>query len=209
MAYDLEEQEQIAQLKAFGQKWGKWIGAGALLGVLVFAGFQGKSWYDQRQTAQAQAVFVAFSDAMTAKQDAQAHLNTLQSSFAKTNYASLATLQMAANWASAGQFDQAQSALRWVMAHGQTENQGMARVRLAEVLVQINQRDEALKVLDVPVTGFGALFASKKADIYAMNQEFAKSRELITVALATARHEKPIDGYTLQTLETKLKYLPQ
>ena len=88
MAYDLEEQEQIAQLKAFWQQWGKLIVGVVLVGVLAFAGYKGYEWYQKRQVAQAQAAFSAFNGTLAKKEDATAQLNGLQNTFAKTNYAS-------------------------------------------------------------------------------------------------------------------------
>ena len=41
MAYDLEEQEQIEQLKAFWQRWGMLMIGVVLLAILAFAGVKG------------------------------------------------------------------------------------------------------------------------------------------------------------------------
>ena len=183
MAYDLEEQEQIAQLKAFWQQWGKLIVGVVLVGVLAFAGYKGYEWYQKRQVAQAQAAFSAFNGTLAKKEDATAQLNGLQNNFAKTNYASLASLQMAAALAGEGKFEQAQAPLQWVLQHGQLENQGAARLHLADVLVQLNKKDEALKVLDTPVAHFDEKFDNKKADIYLMGQDAAKAREIVQSAL--------------------------
>ncbi len=208
MAYDLEEQEQIEQLKAFWQRWGTLIVSVAAVAVLAYAGWRGYEWYQKRQVAQAQGVFASFNLALQKKENPQASLNTLQRSFGKTNYASLATLQMAAVFANEGKFAEAQAPLQWVIDHGQAENQGAARLRLADVLMQLNKKDEALKVLDTAVTGYGAAFANKKADIYMMAQDFAKSREVLSAALAEAKKAQPMDGVAVEALEVKLKFLP-
>ena len=208
MAYDLEEQEQIAQLKAFWQQWGKLIVGVVLVGVLAFAGYKGYEWYQKRQVAQAQAAFSAFKGTLAKKEDATAQLNGLQNNFAKTNYASLASLQMAAVLAGEGKFEQAQAPLQWVLQHGQLENQGAARLHLADVLVQLNKKDEALKVLDTPVAHFDAAFANKKADIYLMGQDAAKAREIVQSALDQAKKATPVDVVAVESLELKLKFLP-
>ena len=208
MAYDLEEQEQIAQLKAFWQQWGKLIVGIVLIGVLAFTGYKGYEWYQKRQVAQAQAAFSAFNSTLAKKEDATAQLNGLQNNFAKTNYASLASLQMAATLAGEGKFEQAQAPLQWVLQHGQLENQGAARLHLADVLVQLNKKDEALKVLDTPVAHFDAAFANKKADIYLMGQDAGKAREVVQNALDNAKKATPIDVVAVDALEQKLKFLP-
>ena len=208
MAYDLEEQEQIAQLKAFWQQWGKLIVGIVLIGVLAFTGYKGYEWYQKRQVAQAQAAFSAFNSTLAKKEDATAQLNGLQNNFAKTNYASLASLQMAAALAGEGKFEQAQVPLQWVLQHGQLENQGAARLHLADVLVQLNKKDEALKVLDTPVAHFDVAFANKKADIYLMGQDAGKAREVVQNALDNAKKATPVDVVAVNALEQKLKFLP-
>jgi predicted negative regulator of RcsB-dependent stress response len=208
MAYDLEEQEQIAQLKAFWQQWGKLIVGIVLVGVLAFVGYKGYEWYQKRQVAQAQAAFSAFNGTLAKKGDATAQLNGLQNNFAKTNYASLASLQMAAALAGEGKFEQAQAPLQWVLQHGQLENQGAARLHLADVLMQLNKKDEALKVLDTPEAHFEAAFANKKADIYLMGQDAAKAREIVQSALDQAKKATPVDVVAVEALEQKLKFLP-
>ena len=208
MAYDLEEQEQIAQLKAFWQQWGKLIVGIVLIGVLAFTGYKGYEWYQKRQVAQAQAAFSACNSTLAKKEDATAQLNGLQNNFAKTNYASLASLQMAAALAGEGKFEQAQVPLQWVLQHGQLENQGAARLHLADVLVQLNKKDEALKVLDTPVAHFDVAFANKKADIYLMGQDAGKAREVVQNALDNAKKATPVDVVAVNALEQKLKFLP-
>ena len=208
MAYDLEEQEQIAQLKAFWQQWGKLILGAVLVCVLAFAGYKGYEWYQKRQVAQAQAAFSAFNATLVKKEDATAQLNGLQNSFAKTNYASLASLQMAATLATDGKFEQAQAPLQWVIKHGQTENQGAARLRMADLLMQLNKKDEALKVLDTPVAHYDAAFANKKADIYLMSQDAAKAHEVLQSALDAAKKATPVDVVAVEALQQKLKFLP-
>ena len=179
-----------------------------LVGVLAFAGYKGYEWYQKRQVAQAQAAFSAFNGTLAKKEDATAQLNGLQNNFAKTNYASLASLQMAAVLAGEGKFEQAQAPLQWVLQHGQLENQGAARLHLADVLVQLNKKDEALKVLDTPVAHFDAAFANKKADIYLMGQDAAKAREIVQSALDQAKKATSVDVVAVEALEQKLKFLP-
>ena len=209
MAYDLEEQEQIAQLKAFWQQWGKLILGAVLVCVLAFAGYKGYEWYQKRQVAQAEAAFASFNASIQKKDaDLAAKLAGLQGSFGKTNYASLASLQMAAVLATEGKYDQAQAPLQWVIEHGQAENQGAARLRLADIQMQLNQKDAALKTLDTPVAQYASVFAAKKADIYMMAGDTVKAREAVNAALSEAKKSVPADALAVEALEAKLKLLP-
>lgn len=210
MAYDLEEQEQIAQLKAFWEKWGTLVSGVAVAALLAYAGWQGYGWYQKRQVTQAEAAFASFNTSIQNKDgDLAAKLAGLQGAFGKTNYASLASLQMAAVLATDGKFEQAQVPLQWVIEHGQAENQGAARLRLADIQMQLNQKDAALKTLDTPVAQYATAFAAKKADIYMMAGDSAKARELLNATLAEAKKGATADLVAVESLEAKLKLLPQ
>jgi predicted negative regulator of RcsB-dependent stress response len=57
MALDLEEQEQVAELKAWWKQHGNFIVTVILAAALAFAGWQGWRWYSANQAAQAAALF--------------------------------------------------------------------------------------------------------------------------------------------------------
>ena len=210
MAYDLEEQEQIAQLKAFWEKWGTLVSGVAVAALLAYAGWQGYGWYQKRQVTQAEAAFASFNSSIQNKDaDVATKLAGLQGAFGKTNYAALASLQMAAVLATEGKFEQAQAPLQWVIEHGQVENQGAARLRLADIQWQLKQKDAVLKTLDTPVAQYGIAFAAKKADILLMSGDAAKAREVLNGALAEAKKATPADWVAVESLNAKLKLLPQ
>ena len=210
MAYDLEEQEQIAQLKAFWERWGTLVSGLLLAGAVAYFGWQGYGWYQKRQVTQAEAAFAEFNVAAQKNEgDLSAKLANIQKEYGKTNYASLASLQMAAVLAKQNKFAEAQAPLQWVIEHGQTENQGAARLRLADIQMQLNQKDAALKTLDTPVAHYGTAFAAKKADILLMSGDAAKAREQINAALTEAKKATPADIVAVEALQAKLKLLPE
>ena len=57
MAYDLEEQESLAEIKAWWEKWGNLILTVVTVACLCAAGFQGWRWYQQRQAESAAALY--------------------------------------------------------------------------------------------------------------------------------------------------------
>ena len=213
MAYNLEEQEQIAQLKAFWDKWGLAITAVLSVGVLTYAGWQGYGWYQKRQVVKAEAAFEQFNVAIQKPQGQQGDLNAqltqLQNSFGRTNYASLASLQMSAVLATEGQYEPAQAPLQWVIKNGEPENQGVARLRLADLQMQLNQKDAALQTLSTSVEKFEAAFAAKKSDIYMVSGELDQAKTALNEALAEAKKASPANMLAVDALESKLKLLPQ
>ena len=57
MALDLEEQEQLAELKTWWQQHGNRIVAVIAAVAIGFAGWQGWRWYERSQASQAGALY--------------------------------------------------------------------------------------------------------------------------------------------------------
>jgi len=66
MALDLEEQEQVAELKAWWRQHGRLITAVVVAAAIGFAGWQGWRIYQQDQSAQAGALFETVARAAVA-----------------------------------------------------------------------------------------------------------------------------------------------
>ena len=58
-AYDLEEQERIAALKDWWDKWGTWVYAALIAFFLGLAGTQGWKYFQGKQTADAETLFLS------------------------------------------------------------------------------------------------------------------------------------------------------
>ena len=71
MAYNLEEQEQIATLKAFWNQYGNFILTLITIVLLAIAGWRGWGWYQSRQAADASAVYEQLKSAVQAKDAAK------------------------------------------------------------------------------------------------------------------------------------------
>src|SRR5439155_26383636 len=94
MALDLEEQEQVEELKAWWKLHGNFIAALALAVAVGFAGWQGWRGYQASQAAQASALYETLSKAAQANvakalRDAA---GTLVESYPRTLYASMGAL---------------------------------------------------------------------------------------------------------------------
>ena len=57
MAYDLQEQEQLEELKAWWKEYGKLVILGVALGALVIAGLQSWRYYRHSQSLAAVALY--------------------------------------------------------------------------------------------------------------------------------------------------------
>src|SRR3979411_1071854 len=140
--YDLEEQEQLAALKA----WWKEPGGGLILGtaraLAAVAAWIGWTRYERSQAAQAAVLYDTLqkaaraSDLKTTRETAGAILE----SFPRSAYAPLAALISAKVHFQAGDLKTARAQLQWVIEHaGSDEIRAIATLRLASVLLDVNE----------------------------------------------------------------------
>lgn len=156
------------------KKWLKENGGAILMGlVIAFGGLFGfRQWqgWEENQRQRASAEFEVMSELLAENQldSAMANYQILKDDFSDSPYASLAALQMARARLEAGQADLAVNLLRYVTDNGTPRAIRMiARERLARVLLDQGQPQEAMTMLDVDVTGFEAAFAEVRGDIHA------------------------------------------
>ncbi len=211
MAFDLDEQEQMDQIKAFWERWGTLISSVVIAGALVFAGWKAYDFYQVKQSEKAAAAYEVFAQAVQKKDaSADAALSSIQQAYGKTQYAALASIQAAQVAMASQQWDKAQVPLQWLMTNGTAENQGAARLMLADVLAQSTKTDDALKVLDVvPSPSFALAFINKKSDIYLQMKDIAKAREALEQAVKLAKEQGANSKDMLDALQGKLDLLPK
>lgn len=165
---DLEEQEQLDQLKAFWKRWGNLITWVLTVVLAAFAAWQGWNWYQRDQAAKAAAMYDEFDRAYTAQDldKAAAAAGDLQARYAGTGYAAQAGLQVAKLQLDKEKADDARKALAWVAEHGsEGPYRDIARLRLAGLQIDAKAFDEAGKTLDaIKSTEFAALVADRRGD---------------------------------------------
>ncbi len=167
---DLEEQEQMEQLKHFWTQYGNLI-SWLLIAVLsVFAGWNAYQYWQRNQATQAAALYDELERVAktndTAKLDRV--LGDMKEKFASTNYAQQAGLLAAKVYFEAGKSDEAKSALSWVAEKSSDEGyRAIARLRLVGVLLESKAYDEALKQLSGSFpANFSPLVADRRGDVF-------------------------------------------
>ena len=185
--YDLEEQEQLAEIKVWWKQYGNLLINVLTAAALIVIAWQGWNWYQRNQTAQASVVYNVLQRAVVDK-DAQrikAASGELVEKFSGSSYASLGALTTAKALIDAGDAKTAKLQLQWVVEHGQDELRDLARLRLAAVLLDEKSYDEALKQLDGKVgAGFEARFADNRGDVLVAQGKNADAQAAYQVALA-------------------------
>lgn len=205
-SYDFEEQERIAELKAWWEDNRRYVVAAIVAAILVFAGYRGWVWWSARQAEDAAAMFKPVADAIKTddpKKVAQA-ADPLIAKHPGSYFASEAALVLAKVAFDKGDLAQAQKRLEWVMEHGAETHRGVARLRLAEVLLDQKKYDDALKVLDGNKDeAFAAPAADVRGDIMLAQGRLDEARAAYKSAIEKAGPGNPVRsvaGTKLQAL---------
>ncbi|MFO1311974.1 MAG: tetratricopeptide repeat protein [Burkholderiales bacterium] len=205
--YDLEEQDQLDDLKAWWQRWGNLVTWIALAVCIALAAFQGWRWWTAKQAEEASALFSALSQAARAQDLAKAKDATAQltGKYAGTGYAPRAGLVLAKMLFDSGDTAGARAQLSWVIDKSdENDLKEIARYRLAEVLVNDKQYDEALKILDAK---HGAPYAGLYADLRGDALAAAGRKEDARAAYADALGKLDSKSSYKQYVQVKLDAL--
>ncbi|HSI46847.1 MAG TPA: tetratricopeptide repeat protein [Ideonella sp.] len=166
---DLQEQEQLDELKAFWKQYGNLITWTLTLVLAGFAAWNGWNYYQRDQAAKAGTMFDELDHAVQAGDAAKSALvfNDLKQRFPRTTFAQQGGLLAAHVQADKGQADAAQATLEWVAAQASDEDyQALAHLRLAALLIDKKAYDEALKQVDaVKSPEFAALADDRRGDV--------------------------------------------
>jgi predicted negative regulator of RcsB-dependent stress response len=205
-SYDFEEQERIAELKAWWED-NRWYVVGGIVAALVaFGGYRGWLWYSADQAEKAAAMYRPVAEAMKSK-DADKIAKAAQpiiQAHPGSYYASDAALVLAKSAFDAGKLDDAAKQLEWVMANGVEEHRGIARVRLAAVKLDQKKYEEALRVLDGNKDeAFVPVMADMRGDIMLAQNRLDEARSAYKLAVEKAGPRNPVK----QIAETKLNAL--
>ena len=206
--YDLEEQEQLDSLKAWWKDNGNTILTGAIAVLLAIAAWNGWVWYQRAQSAQAGALYETLQKAARAN-DVKATRDAagaILENYPRTAYAPLAALTSAKVHFQAGDLKTARAQLAWAVDHARNAQvREIARLRLANVLLDDGAPGEALKVLEAkPEPAFAALFAAQRGDILVTQKKFADARAAYKAALDGADEK---DAALRESLRLKLDAL--
>ncbi len=187
MAYDLEEQEQIAAIKSWWGEYGNAVMIAVAACALSLAGYQGWRYYQHSQAAGAVALYEQLEQAERAGDRKKVRDIAVQitGKYGSTMYGTFAALSSARASFESGDLTAAKSQLQWVMDNTkEDEIRDVARLRLAGVLLDEKNHAEALKLVDTkPVESMTGLYADLKGDILFSQDRKAEARSAYQLAL--------------------------
>ena len=208
--YDLEEQEQISELKTWWKMYGNLVTGVVVAGSLAVIGWQGWNWSQRSQAAQASAIYGVLEQAVAARdaQKVKAAAGELVEKFGGTTYAALGALVAARQSFEAGDLKTARAQLTWAADNGKDEIRDLARLRLASVLLDEKAYDEALKQLEAAhAAAFAARFLELKGDVLAAAGKKPEARAAYQAALEKGEVREGRGGAGRELLRQKLDSL--
>jgi len=205
--YDLEEQEQMDELKAWWKRWGS---ATVLALALIIAAGAGWKYWQHHTATQASEAAVIFGKLTQSLQENNAKTArdvgaVLIDKYPRTAYAPRAALLLAKINFDNKDTRSAQAQLEWVIANTkEAALKDLARLRLAGVLLDQKQYDAALKQLASPHSeAFGFRFDDLKGDVLLAQGKKPEAR----TAYQAAFNKTPADTPYRNIVELKLDAL--
>ena len=168
-ALDLEEQEQLDQLKHFWKTWGNLI-SWVLIAILgSYAAWNGYQYWQRSQAVKASALYDEVERAVASGDVSRVErsLANMKDKFGSTQFAQQAALLAAKTLQAQGKTDAARAALAGVAdSASDPAYRDVARLRLVGLLMDAKSYDEALKQLNAEFTpAMAGLAADLRGDV--------------------------------------------
>jgi predicted negative regulator of RcsB-dependent stress response len=167
---DLEEQEQLDQLKYFWKQYGNAITWLLILVMGSYAGWNGYQYWQKQQSTKAGALFDEVERAASSGDTSKLERswNDMKDRFPGTTFAAQSALLAGKTFQQAEKYDAALAALKWAAESASDEASAqLARLRLANLQIQQKAYDDASKTLAKPFTpAFAGLALDIQGDLY-------------------------------------------
>ena len=183
---DLEEQEQLADLKHFWNRYGSVISWALIVIFSSIAAWNGYHYWQRSQAAQAAVMYDEVERAAVAGDMARLDrsLADMQERYGRTAYADQAAMLAARVYYDKGNLDASKGALGWVAAKASDKGyQSIAKLRLSGILLEAKDYVGALQqVSGTMPPAFAALAADRRGDILAAQDKKAEATAQYQIA---------------------------
>lgn len=196
--YDLEEQEQIEELKTWWKMHGTTITAVVVAFAVAVVGWQVWQWWQRNEAAKAAQLFGNLQQALAQQDVKRVRLlaGELVDKHAGTAYAGMAAMVAGKVLAETGDLKSAQAQYGWAAEHSTDQGtRDLARLRQAIVLIEEKSFDEALKLLAVPPTpNLMARFLEVRGDVLAAQGKTKEARSAYEEAIKALEADRQAEG---------------
>lgn len=177
---DLDEQEQLDQLKHFWSQYGNLITWALIVVLGSFAAWNGYQYWQRSQSVQAAAMFDEVERSVASNDMAKIEraLSDMNAKFGSNAYAQQAGLLAAKTFFEKGNVEAAKKALTSVAEKSSDEGyQAIARLRLVSIWIDGKNYDEALKLLSGTFPkDFIPLVADRRGDVFALQGKLTEAK---------------------------------
>ena len=205
MALDLEEQEQVDELKALWKKYGDYITKGAIAFFVLYGLFQSWGYYQNKQSLGASELYQSITvlDEKNTKEIMQKS-QSLIDEFSGTPYAGRAAILFAKASYAEGAKDKAKEKLEWASRHAkESAAESIALIQLGQILLEEKKYDEALKKAnDVDNEGYLGLSNDLKGDVLNAMGKKEDAKKAYLEALKRFGPKDPYARFTQEKLES-------
>lgn len=196
--YDLQEQEQIEELKTWWKLHGTLITTVVVLLAVGVVGWQGWQWWQRSQADQAAQLYGNMQQALMQQDVKRARLlaGELIDKYAGTAYAGMAALLSGKVLAETGDLKSAAAQFGWAAEHAQDQGtRDLARLRQALVLTEEKSFDAALTLLAVPpAPSFMPRYLEVRGDILAAQGKSGEARGAYDEAIKALEGARKAEG---------------
>jgi predicted negative regulator of RcsB-dependent stress response len=201
MALDLEEQEQVDELKALWKKYGNYITRGAIAFFVLYGLFQGWGYYQNKQSLSASELYqsIVVLDEKNTKEIIEKSQRLIDD-YSGTPYAGRAAILFAKASYADGAKDKAKEKLEWASRHAkESATESIALIQLGQILLEEKKYDEALKKANaVDNEGYLGLSNDLKGDVL---NAMGKKEDAKKAYLEALKRFGPKDSYARFTQE--------
>ena len=205
MALDLEEQEQVDELKALWKKYGNYITRGVIAFFVLYGLFQGWGYYQTKQSQGASEIYqsIVVLDEKNTK-DILEKSQKLLDDYSGTPYAGRAAILFAKASYLEGNKDKAKEKLEWASSHAkESATESIALIQLGQILVEEKKYEDALKKAnDVDNEGYLGLSNDLKGDILNAMGKKEEAKKAYQEALKRFGPKDPYAKLTQEKLES-------
>lgn len=204
---DLEEQEQIDQLKHFWVQHGRWILVALTVVLAGFAAWNAYQFWQNKQAAQAAEMYDEIEKIVSTGdlEKTERLFVEMRDHFPRTTYTQQAGLLLAKNLYEKGKLEAAKSNLTWVAEKASDPAYStLAKLRLSGLLLDQKLYADALSILSgVQLEEFLPMVADRRGDIYSMQGDLNNAK---------TEYQKAYDGFDIKSeyrrlIEIKLNML--
>ena len=211
MALDLEEQENLANLKSFWARYGSYIIGVITVALLVYSGMSAWKWYQRDQAADAGKLYETLINSISKNEKDKTYLaaEDLQKKYGGTSYAAMGSLVAAKVAMDSNDASKAQSYLKWTANQASDDSfRALAQLRLLGILIDqgteasLKEADQLLK--EKAVKGFEPLWIERRGDWYLVQTKIPEARTEYLKAMKAMQSDRAFPEDARGLLKVKI-----